>query len=655
MRYLRHIFLLLIIAAGAAVSPITTQAVQNDFMGSGSNDGTTGSSNQSGDANSGGNGAYPGFSNSTLSTSTPSITSSDSNLPAGQASNSQAALLKDPRTKAMQDSTLTVLQKKKSTFQTYIESSTGRSLDIFGKDLFRDVPTTFAPVQTTQVNSDYVIGPGDVLQIRGWGMVNIDVTATVDRSGSIYIKTVGSIQVAGVHYRDLQGYLHKAIGRIYRNFQLTTSIVQIRSVQVYVVGNAIRPGSYTLGSMSTLLNALFASGGPSITGSLRNIKLKRGGTSLVTFDLYDMLLFGDKSSDVALQDGDVIYIPPVGPQIALLGDVKNPSIFELRQKSSIADAVTWAGGFDSAADLKQVIVQKNVDSQFQTVAELQADWGSIAKNLAQLYLQPSDIIRVFAPSSTPLEVKIHREFVRVDGEVMQNGVFELEHGETLHHLLTRIGGVSEKGYVFGTRLNRESVRKAQQAKIDESIDRFERDSQANNKQQLTSTDPLQAAAAASKSQVQMDLIKKLRQVKAEGRIILSLKNANARVEDLPEFPLKDGDRVYIPERPLTVDVIGAVYQQNTFIFSPRKSVKDYLVMAGGVSPTGERSELYRICADGTVQANNHNSSKVNPGDAIVIPERIQRGPGLLANIAQFTSILYQLGLGAAGLSILKNL
>ena len=96
MRYLSHIVLLLIIAAGAAVSPITTQAVQNDFMGSGSNDGTTGSSNQSGDANSGGNGAYPGFSNSTLSTSTPSITSSDSNLPAGQASNSQAALLKDP-------------------------------------------------------------------------------------------------------------------------------------------------------------------------------------------------------------------------------------------------------------------------------------------------------------------------------------------------------------------------------------------------------------------------------------------------------------------------------------------------------------------------------------------------------------------------------
>ena len=653
MRYLRHIFLLFFIAAVPAVSPTTTKAAQTDFMGSGSTDGTAANSSQGYDAagSTGGgnsNSAYPGF--STSSSATSSITSSDQQ--SGQFQN--AKLTNDPRAKAIQDSTIAVLMKKKSSFQNYIESSTGHSLDIFGKDLFRSVPSTFAPLQTTQVNSDYVIGPGDVLQIRGWGMVDIDVTATVNRSGAIYLKSVGSVQVAGVHYRDLQGYLHKAIGRIFRNFQLTTSIDQTRSVQVYVVGNAIRPGSYTLSSMSTLLNALFASGGPSVTGSLRNIKLKRGGAPLVTFDLYDMLLYGDKSSDAALQDGDVIYIPPVGPQIALYGDVKNAAIFELKQKSSIADAVTWAGGFDSAADLKQVIVQKNVDSQFQTVAELQADWGSIAKNLAQFDLQPSDIIRVFAPSSTPLEVKIHREFVRVDGEVKQNGVFELEHGETLHHLLTRLGGVTEKGYVFGIRLNRESVRKAQQAKIDESIDRFERDSQANDKQ-LLSGDPTQAALVAGQAQNQRDLIKKLRQVKAEGRIILSLKNSNVGVEDLPEFQLKDGDRVYIPERPLTVDVIGAVYQPNTFIFSPRKSVKDYLAMAGGVSPTGERPELYRICADGTVNAHNHSSSKVNPGDAIVIPERLQRGPGLLATIGQLTSILYQLGLGAAGLSILKNL
>ena len=647
---MRH-FRLLILAL--FICTTTLQAAQSDT----NIDQATGNSRQasdfSGNTSQGGNAnsAYPDFNTSTFVT--PSINSNDTSTFSNSALRTQGPAL-SLKAQAAQDSTFQAEQKKKSTFQAYIEKSAGRTLDVFGKNLFHNVPTTFAPLQQTQVNSDYVIGPGDVIEIKGWGMVDINVTTTVNRSGAIYLKSVGTIPVAGVHYRDLQGHLRKAIGRIYRNFELTASIIQTRSVQVYVVGNAIRPGSYTLSSMSTLLNALFVSGGPNVTGSLRNIKLKRGGTALVTFDLYDILLYGDKSTDVALQDGDVIYIPSVGPQIALFGDVKNPAIFELRQKTSVSDAVTWAGGFESAADLKNVIVQKNVNSQFQTIAELQADWSSITKNLSQLDVQPSDIIRVFAPSSSPLEVKIQREFVRVDGEVTQNGVYELRKGETLAQLLTRIGGVTDRAYVFGTRLNRESVRKAQQEKIDESIERYEKDLEANTKQRLSS-DPTSAASIQSEAESQRTLVKKLKQIKSEGRIILNLTGSTAQIKDLPEFILKDGDRIYIPERPTTVDVIGAVYQQNTFIYNPHKGVNDYIVMSGGVSPTGEKSDLYRICADGTIQSNRHSSSKVNPGDAIVVPEKLTRGRGLLRNLTDFTTILYNIGMGAASLAILKNL
>ena len=165
----------------------------------------------------------------------------------------------------------------KSSFQLYVESSTGKLLDVFGRDLFRNVPSTFAPLKAVQVNADYVIGPGDALQIRGWGMVDIDVNVTVSRSGEIYLPRVGSVRVAGVKYRDLQGYLKKAVGKIFKSFELSASIAQTRSVQIYVVGHALRPGSYSLSAMSTMLNALFASGGPAVTGSMRNIKLKRGG------------------------------------------------------------------------------------------------------------------------------------------------------------------------------------------------------------------------------------------------------------------------------------------------------------------------------------------------------------------------------------------
>ena len=546
----------------------------------------------------------------------------------------------------------------KSSFQIYVETSTGKTLDVFGRDLFRNVPSTFAPLKAVQVNADYVIGPGDALQIRGWGMVDIDVNVTVSRSGEIYLPRVGSVKVAGVKYRDLQGYLKKAVGKIFKSFELSASIAQTRSVQIYVVGHALRPGSYTLNAMSTLLNALFASGGPAVTGSMRNIKLKRGGEPIVSFDLYDILLHGDKSTDMALQDGDVIYIPSVGPQFALLGDVKKPAIFELNQKASIAEIVSWAGGFESVAGLKNVIVQKSVDTHYQTMAELQADWTSIEHKLAKIEVEPTDIIRVFAPGSVPLEVKVEREFVRVDGEVKQSGVFELQKGETLKALLTRIGGATEKGYIYGTRCKRESVRVQQQAKIDEAVDRYEKDIETNAKQRLNSqSDQAQAALIANELEAQRRLTQKLRTVKSEGRIILNLKDFNVTIDDLPDFSLKDGDTVYIPQKPGTVDVIGAVYQQNAFIFQPNRTVNDYLTLAGGVSSTGEKSELYRICADGTVRSNRSSGmgGRVNPGDAIVVPEKIQRGQTFMQSLKDWTSILYQFGLGAAGLATLKTL
>ena len=544
----------------------------------------------------------------------------------------------------------------KSSFQSYVENSSGYSLNVFGRELFSKVPSTYSPLGAVQVNADYLIGSGDTLQIRGWGMVDINVNVTVNRNGEIYLPRVGSVQVAGVKYRDLQGYLKKAVARIFTNFELSVSIVKTRSVQIYVVGHAQRPGTYTLSAMSSLLNALFASGGPAITGSMRNIKLKRGNEPLASFDLYDILLSGDKSKDMALQDGDVIYIPAVGPLVALLGNVKKPAIFELQQKTSIADVVRWAGGFESAANLKKVIIEKSIDNRYQTIAEIESDWASIEGNLAKLEVQPTDIIRVFAPGATPLEVKVEREFVRVDGEVKQNGIFELQKGETLKGLITRIGGTTDKGYVYGIRFNRESVRRDQQLKINEAVDRYEKDIESTVKQRLASErDPTRIAAIASEQESQRRLAQKLRTVKSEGRIILNLKDASVTINDLPDFPLKDGDMVYIPQKQTTVDVIGAVYQQNTFMYQPHRNAQYYLKLAGGVSTTGDKSEVYRICMDGTVQSFRHGGmGTVNPGDAIVVPEKIEQGTGFVETLKDFTTILYQFGLGAAGFRTLRN-
>ena len=170
-------------------------------------------------------------------------------------------------------------------FQDFVAQSTGQDLPIFGSELFKNVPSTFSPVENVPVTADYVIGPGDEILIRAWGQLDVDYATIVDRTGIITMPKVGAINVAGIRYQDLQAHLKSAIGRVFRNFDLTVSLGQLRAIQVFVVGQARRPGSYTVSSMSTLVNAVFSAGGPSGKGSMRSIQLKRGGKVVTELDL----------------------------------------------------------------------------------------------------------------------------------------------------------------------------------------------------------------------------------------------------------------------------------------------------------------------------------------------------------------------------------
>jgi polysaccharide biosynthesis/export protein len=233
---------------------------------------------------------------------------------------------------------------EKTEFERFVQAAVGRELRIFGHEFFEDVPSTFAPVDRIPVRADYVVGPGDELLIRAWGKIDIDFRGVIDRNGQIYIPRVGALNVAGLRYEQLNPFIHSAVGRIFRDFDLNVSIGQLRSIQVFVLGYARRPGTYTVSSLSTLVNTLFASGGPASDGSMRHVQLKRNNTLLSDLDLYDVILKGDKSGDLALQSGDVIYIPHVGPLVAVAGSVNRPAIYELRDASLPATARADAGG-----------------------------------------------------------------------------------------------------------------------------------------------------------------------------------------------------------------------------------------------------------------------------------------------------------------------
>ncbi len=287
----------------------------------------------------------------------------------------------------------------RSEFQDFVTQTTGYLLPIYGHDLFvkstdATAPERFLPIDNVPVTPDYLIGPGDELLISWWGAIEGSVAATVDRNGVINLPQLGQISVVGVRYQNLQTHLKKAFSKNFRNFELDASLGKLRSIQVFVVGQATKPGNYTLSSLSTLVNAIFATGGPSVKGSMRHIQLKRGGKVISDFDMYDLLLKGDKSKDVQLLSGDVIYVPPIGAMAAISGSVNTPAIFELKGDDSLAELINLAGGLTNVALGKKVTVERIHDRQVRKVDEFQLDKTGLAK-----LMRDGDLVNVLAISA----------------------------------------------------------------------------------------------------------------------------------------------------------------------------------------------------------------------------------------------------------------
>jgi protein involved in polysaccharide export with SLBB domain len=246
-----------------------------------------------------------------------------------------------------------------SEFQKFISDSTGKILPIFGSEFFANAPSTFAPILNSPVPADFPLGPGDELLIRGWGTIDIDYHATIDRNGTITIPTIGSIVLAGVKAGEAESVIRAAVGRLYKGVTVNVNFGQLRAITVYVVGQASRPGTYTVSSMSTLVTALFASGGPNANGSMRRVQVKRAGTVVAELDLYAFIAKGDKSADIKLQDGDSIFIPPAGGYVALVGKVNAPAIYELKSNNdTIESLLDLAGGLPVIADPRRAFLER---------------------------------------------------------------------------------------------------------------------------------------------------------------------------------------------------------------------------------------------------------------------------------------------------------
>lgn len=663
-------------------------------------------------------------------------------------------------------------------FQEFIASSLGIKLPFLGQNLFENVPSTFAPLDRVQVPSDYAIGPDDELIIRTWGQLDVNWRAFVDRTGAIYIPQVGTISVAGIRYAELHDYLQGEIGRVFRNFQLSVSMGRLRAMQVFVVGQVRKPGSYTISSLSSLVDALFASGGPSKLGSMRHIQLKREGKVVSTFDLYDLIANGDKSKDAKLQSGDVIYVPPVGGLVALAGSVSNPAIFELQEHNTLGDVIGYAGGLTNTAAGQHAIVERIDDHNVRKEDEFPLDKDGLARELhdgdiirflhispkfenavtirgnvavpgrypwhegmrvhdlipsrdflvtdeywrrqnalsliaktpetrigqaelkndvkrvsaeinweyavvqhfdpkelashlfpfnlgkaiegdpeQNLPLQPGDVVTIFSQADIQVPIGQQSKFMHVEGEVRRAGVYQIQTGETLRHLITRIGGFTPQAYLYGSEFTRESTRVDQQQQFDRFVNQLDQSIGRSSAAAAYLGNPADADAAKAEVDQQRALVDKMRGLRATGRIVLELKPDAKGTQALPDLVLEDGDRLLVPFQPATVNVIGSVYNSTAFVFRPGKTVADYLRLAGGARKDGDKGREFVLRADGsTVSRQQHralvsynfDTLRLMPGDTIIVPQRPPRG-GSVRLLAEYATILGQLGLAAGGI------
>ncbi len=244
-----------------------------------------------------------------------------------------------------------------SQFQRFVQEATGRLLPVYGSELF-ELPQGYVPDTALPAPADYILGPGDEVRVQVWGSLGYNDSHTIDRNGQITLPKVGVFTLAGVPMRDLESVLRNQIGKFFTNFKVNANLGRLRSIQVYVVGQAQQPGTYKLSSMSTLVNALFASGGPTANGSMRNIQLKRAGQTVTTIDLYDFIAKGDKGRDLPLQAGDVIVIPPVGPRVAVTGALDQAAIYELKGSTTVGDILSLSGGVPALASLPRALIER---------------------------------------------------------------------------------------------------------------------------------------------------------------------------------------------------------------------------------------------------------------------------------------------------------
>ena len=478
------------------------------------------------------------------------------------------------------------------------------SLDRFGESFFTSIQSSFMPVNVPNISSDYLVDVGDGFNLLLTGKLADELELTVQRDGSILIPELGKIYIAGKSLKDAEDLVRSFINSKTVGVDSYLTLVEMRDVQVLMIGGVEAVGIFTLPGGSNFLSALNAAGGISDAGSFRRIEHKRNGEILNVYDLYDIFVDADFKFSTTLRSGDIIFVQPKAFEVPVTGGVAYPAIFEIIDGETVNDVINFAGGFSeghSGFDYVE-IKRHNLDSQNEGTIQL--------INLMTVNLKPRDSVRV--PSYKTEILGINR--IEITGFVNRPGVYYLNERETLFDLINKAGGYKEGAYVYGAALFRE-----------DAIEKEKRFAQLNYSETINYIVSNIGRSNANIGREVLDfLAEELRSKLYTGRIITDF-SINKIQNSEHDIVLFDNDRIVIPSLQKVVYMFGEFSLPTTLKYSNEMTLADYVKFAGGLKESAFK-ELVVIDPDGT--ANNYVVSRFSllPRDIPIYPGTIVYAP-----------------------------
>ncbi|MDC3245230.1 SLBB domain-containing protein [Gammaproteobacteria bacterium] len=515
------------------------------------------------------------------------------------------------------------------------ELNVEKELKLFGEDFFNTFQTSFMPINEPNPDSGYVLDVGDILKIQLVGQYEYIEDFLINRNGSINLKDIGEIVVAGLSISDASQLIKSKVNSAMIGTEAFINLAEIRDINVLVSGNAKNSGIYTLTGNSNILHAISAAGGVSKFGSLREINLIRDNTIIESLDLYDILITGQYNIKKRLRSGDIVFVEAKKNIVTIDGAVHRPAKYEVLDEQNLFSIIEYANGIKRTADRENISLERILDGSLKTIP---------VRNDIQfktIEAQDGDFIYV-------------REFpyrmATISGSVFKPGTYTMSAGETLNDLVQKAGGYTDNSYQFGAIYTNEDAKLIDQKSkeilyqsfLSNVIDIYEQSGEGFG---LTSI---------------IELVRELNNTKSYGRVVVDLLSESS----IDLYKVKEGDSLFIPEKNNVVYVYGEISTEGAVMYSEGESVEYFINKSGGFSKFSDNDSIYILHPNGETQLyksrrnifeNSPKSEiKIYPGSIIFVPRAIsEAAPRRLAAQA-YVSILGNLGIALASLSAINN-